>query len=1313
MANKIKVGYEINDNGSVDKLKKKTDAASKSTENLTNNKNRYNKQEKGAAGITSNSTKAFAKQAQTINGGGGLVAAYATLAANVFAITAAFGVLQRAAGVEQLEKGLVFTGRAAGQNLPMVVDKLRDITDGALAASDAMGSVAIGISAGFSQSQLEGLTTVAKGASLALGRDMTDAMNRLVRGAAKLEPEILDELGIMVRLDETTQKYAASLGKSASQLTQFEKRMAFTNAIIDQGTVKFGALSQVIEANPFDRLAASFDGLTKDVLKFFNEALGPAANYLADNMLVLVGLFAGLAASTINALVPSFTSAGNAMSDLATKAAETAKANIAQVESFKGAPKQYVKLTKAIQEGTASEKDMNKAKLSLTRSITMHNKQMDNFIERHGEGSQAVLDKKASLQGAENALKSITVAEQQDTVAKTLNTRATVLNAAAHGTFSETLAAMRVMWASEIAATNASTASKGFLATALAYLRTGFALTAISAKALGIALLSAIPLLGVVLTLGAMAYGMVKEFFTDPPDALDKELEKVGERLEEFPKVVDQMTVAFIGAKDGASQFLAVLNPTTGIIQQVNDQMQALVRTQQADLLATQSKKSVQAMKARLKLTQLQAKYGKEVTKETSNVERLLSGGLKSQSAGTVGAGSDSEVADLVIGKEEYQKAQTEIAALKVELQELGETGIDFGRTQSAAIDVLSTGIATFTQMKEITKDNADAQKLFADRLAQSKTILGKIMSAETEAELQAALDEFSKLNTVQQNLQNSSNDAAAAVTKVTDAIAKASKSSGSFSTDIDMLSENLNLMANAQNFSPILDKFEEVFKAYGVAKGDVTSLRKVFEEIKQINEDETMLGFSNAQIEEQARTEILAGQKVLGLRSQLNALQASVDIARRKSEAAEKISTMSTAEKQRLKLEYLKAQTAEMKKQEEIRKGEVADVTRTMGGSMGAMQDTFSMLNRDKSKIITKTRVDQTLGEGHGPFSGMQIKGEEQESFNFTAESMQTVNQAMQPMLENLAKLGPEGELMSSLSQSALMMTETFAGAFEKIEAKQFGMVDGLQVAASAVTALGAIQAAQGKAAVASVDKQIEAEKRRDGKSKESLAKIAAMEKKKERMERKNFERDKKMKMAQAISSTAVGIMKAFEQGGMLGFVTGSLIAAIGAMQLSAISSTSFDGGASAAPSGPTKVSIGNRQNTVDLAKAKSPSGELAYARGQSGTGTGMTNYTPAFTGAKYRASGGNTAFVVGEQGPEMFVPDRPGTIVPADETAQATSQPVNVSFNISTVDNRGVEDLLVNQRGYIIGMIREAANAHGETFLEQVDERAYEMEK
>ena len=65
-------------------------------------------------------------------------------------------------------------------------------------------------------------------------------------------------------------------------------------------------------------------------------------------------------------------------------------------------------------------------------------------------------------------------------------------------------------------------------------------------------------------------------------------------------------------------------------------------------------------------------------------------------------------------------------------------------------------------------------------------------------------------------------------------------------------------------------------------------------------------------------------------------------------------------------------------------------------------------------------------------------------------------------------------------------------------------------------------------QASIAKLDEQIAAEKKRDGKSAQSVAKIQAMEKKQEAFKRKAFETNKKMLMAQTVANTAAGIMRA-----------------------------------------------------------------------------------------------------------------------------------------------------------------------------------------
>ena len=112
-----------------DKLAKSTDKAEKSTKRLDKSRDVYNRREKGAANISSNSTKNFSKMQQGIDGGGGsggLVRAYALLAANVFALTAAFGVLSRSAQIDTLTKSMEILSVTGGTYIKTLAMDMRE-----------------------------------------------------------------------------------------------------------------------------------------------------------------------------------------------------------------------------------------------------------------------------------------------------------------------------------------------------------------------------------------------------------------------------------------------------------------------------------------------------------------------------------------------------------------------------------------------------------------------------------------------------------------------------------------------------------------------------------------------------------------------------------------------------------------------------------------------------------------------------------------------------------------------------------------------------------------------------------------------------------------------------------------------------------------------------------------------------------------------------------------------------------------------------------------------------------------------------------
>ena len=244
-------------------------------------------------------------------GSSGLVAAYATLAANVFAASAAFLALRNAAQFDQLKMGLEELGAQSGRTLSVMAQGLRDVTGGAISAQEAMTGAALGVSGGFGAKELEGLAKIARGASITLGRDLGDAFDRLTRGAIKLEPEILDELGIMVRLDEAVENYAAKMNKTAGALSQAERRQAFMNAILEQGEQKFGAIADAVDPTAYDKLGATFADLTKDIFGFVNNSLKleKVVGFLADNVIVLAGVMVMFGSTIVNTMLPGLANA--------------------------------------------------------------------------------------------------------------------------------------------------------------------------------------------------------------------------------------------------------------------------------------------------------------------------------------------------------------------------------------------------------------------------------------------------------------------------------------------------------------------------------------------------------------------------------------------------------------------------------------------------------------------------------------------------------------------------------------------------------------------------------------------------------------------------------------------------------------------------------------------------------------------------------------------------------------------------------------------------------------------------------------------
>ena len=309
MAKIIKeINFQITDDG---KIKQVT----KDIENLNKAQNKQNKSSqtvdrnlKGNAAMSANASKNFSKQAQGMNGV--LVPAYAEVAARVFALTAAFGALSRAADYNILMKGQEAYAERTGKNMGNIAREIQKASKHMLSFGEASKSAALASTAGLASTQIGRMTKAALDASAALGRNMTDSMDRLTRGIVKAEPEILDEVGIIIRLDRVYKDYAESMNKTTAELSEFEKLQARTNAILGQAEKKFGGIADNLPANTFEKLAASFSDLINKGGALIATVLTPLVDALADSKTALMLLMATITKNLIGKIFPAFTNFG-------------------------------------------------------------------------------------------------------------------------------------------------------------------------------------------------------------------------------------------------------------------------------------------------------------------------------------------------------------------------------------------------------------------------------------------------------------------------------------------------------------------------------------------------------------------------------------------------------------------------------------------------------------------------------------------------------------------------------------------------------------------------------------------------------------------------------------------------------------------------------------------------------------------------------------------------------------------------------------------------------------------------------------------
>lgn len=292
MAKKVYIDVIVDDKGTTKKVAVDAQKLGANLDKTSKSARSADRSLKGAAQASSNGTKNFSKMAQGITGG--LVPAYAAFAAQIFALSAAFNFLKNAADLENLRKSQESFAASSGLAIRSTTEALKEASQGMLGFQEAAQASAIGAAKGFSTTQLVQLTEGAGKAAAALGRNYQDSFDRLLRGVSKAEPELLDELGITLKLEEATQRYGDAIGKTRDELTTSERSQAVFLETMRQLNDTFG--DQAVQANPFIQLSKTFEEIEQKITEKVLPVIIKLVDLINNNAQAALTAFAAVAA---------------------------------------------------------------------------------------------------------------------------------------------------------------------------------------------------------------------------------------------------------------------------------------------------------------------------------------------------------------------------------------------------------------------------------------------------------------------------------------------------------------------------------------------------------------------------------------------------------------------------------------------------------------------------------------------------------------------------------------------------------------------------------------------------------------------------------------------------------------------------------------------------------------------------------------------------------------------------------------------------------------------------------------------------------
>lgn len=210
-----------------------------------------------------------------------LIKGAAAVATALAAVGVAIGKLALdAAEFGEIENAFRRLAVSQGANADQILKKMKEASDGVLSQAQMIKAANEALFAGIPIDRLAEITKIAKAAADATGESVENMMNSITSGLARGSTMMLRHAGIVFDAEAVYEKYAKSIGKSVSQLTDAQKKQVFLNEALNVGqkTLENLGEGQLSIADKWDRVKAISADLTMQIGK---EAI-PAFDKLLD-----------------------------------------------------------------------------------------------------------------------------------------------------------------------------------------------------------------------------------------------------------------------------------------------------------------------------------------------------------------------------------------------------------------------------------------------------------------------------------------------------------------------------------------------------------------------------------------------------------------------------------------------------------------------------------------------------------------------------------------------------------------------------------------------------------------------------------------------------------------------------------------------------------------------------------------------------------------------------------------------------------------------------------------------------------------------